>query len=85
MRRTRSPDPVVKFRGVMERTDDPVPDELRRVRARMGFDYGKFDYGIVDGEVVLYDVNRTPGAAADPRVHVATVDALAPGLDDFLA
>ena len=85
MRRTRSPDPVVKFRGVMERTDDPVPDELRRVRARMGFDYGKFDYGIVDGEVVLYDVNRTPGAAADPGVHVATVDALAPGLDDFLA
>ena len=84
-RRTRSPDPVVKFRGVMEQTADPVPDELRRVREEMGFDYGKFDYGIVDGEVVLYDVNRTPGAMADPRVHAATVGTLAPGLLEFLS
>lgn len=83
-RRTVSPDPVVKFRGIMERTTEPVPDELRRIREEMGFDYGKFDYGVVDGEVVLYDVNRTPGAAADPRVHARTIDALAPGLEDFL-
>jgi hypothetical protein len=83
-RRTVSPEPVVKFRGVMERTSEPVPDELRRIREEMGFDYGKFDYGVVDGEVVLYDVNRTPGAAADPRVHARTVDALSSGLGDFL-
>lgn len=37
-----------------------VPDDLRAVRARLGFDFGKFDYGIVDGKTVLYDVNRTP-------------------------
>jgi hypothetical protein len=83
-RRTVSSEPSVKFRGVMERTADPVPAELRRVRAEMGFDYGKFDYGIVDGEVALYDVNRTPGAAADPRLHDETVDALAPGIRDYL-
>lgn len=84
-RRTVSPDPVVKFRGVMERTSESVPDELRRIRAEMGFDYGKFDYGVVDGEVVLYDMNRTPGASADPRVHAQTIDALSPGLRDFLS
>ena len=39
----------------------------------------------VDGEVVLYDVNRTPGAAADPRVHAETIDALSAGLRDFLS
>ena len=83
-RRTLSSEPSVKFRGVMERTADTVPAELRRVRAEMGFDYGKFDYGIVDGEVALYDVNRTPGAAADPRLHDETVDALAPGIRDYL-
>jgi hypothetical protein len=83
-RRTVSPDPVVKFRGVMERTSDPVPADLRRIRAELGFDYGKFDYGIVDGEVVLYDVNRTPGADADPRAHAETIEALAPGIRDFL-
>lgn len=39
---------------------DDVPEELRAVRERLGFDYGKFDYGMVDGQAVLYDVNRTP-------------------------
>lgn len=83
-RRTVSLDPMVKFRGVMERTADGVPAELRSIREEMGFDYGKFDYGIVDGEVALYDVNRTPGAAADPRLHDETVDALASGIRDYL-
>ena len=76
---------MVKFRGVMERTSEPVPDELRRIRQEMGFDYGKFDYGVVNGEVVLYDVNRTPGASADPRVHAQTVEALSPGLLEILS
>lgn len=84
-RRTVSRDPVVKLQGEMERTSDPVPEELRAIRREMGFDYGKFDYGIVDGEVVLYDVNRTPGAAADPRFHDETVSALAPGIRDYLS
>lgn len=84
-RRTVSPDPVVKFRGVMERTSDPVPDVLRRIRQELGFDYGKFDYGIADGEVVLYDVNRTPGADANPGLHAETIEVLAPGIRDFLS
>ncbi len=83
-RRTSSPHPVVKFRGVMEPTSETIPRELRSIREEMGFDYGKFDYGIVDGEVVLYDVNRTPGAAPDARLHADTVEALAPGIRDFL-
>ncbi|HUP18539.1 MAG TPA: hypothetical protein VM778_01150 [Gemmatimonadota bacterium] len=83
-RRTVSPDPTVKFRGAMENTAGRVPEELRRVREELGFDYGKFDYGIVDGEVVLYDVNRTPGASADARVHAETVAALSEGILEFL-
>lgn len=50
--------------SLVERTlAGPPPPELRAVRSRLGFDYGKFDYAIVDGRVVLYDCNRTPGMA----------------------
>jgi hypothetical protein len=48
-----------------------VPDEIRAVREELGFDYGTFDFGIVGGEVVLYDVNRTPTAGAPGRIERA--------------
>lgn len=59
---TASPEPIVKGSNVVKREtlDEPVPDDLRRLREELGFDFGKFDYGIVDGRVVLYDTNRTP-------------------------
>jgi hypothetical protein len=79
-RRVTSPHPVVKAEGKLEPTSEPVPEELRTIRGQLGFDYGKFDYGIVDGKVVLYDVNRTPGASADPRRHAETIDVLSEGL-----
>jgi hypothetical protein len=79
-RRTVSPDPVVKASARLEPLAEPVPQPLRDLRAELGFDYGKFDYGLVDGEVVVYDVNRTPGASADARRHTATVDELSQGL-----
>ncbi|HET6639867.1 MAG TPA: hypothetical protein VFH82_13915 [Gemmatimonadota bacterium] len=72
------------LRLAVEATFEPVPDEIRAIRAGLGFDYGKFDYGIVDEEVVLYDVNPTPGASPDARLHVETVRELAPGIFDFL-
>lgn len=37
-----------------------VPDSLRARREQLGFDFGKFDYGMVNGAAVLYDANRTP-------------------------
>jgi hypothetical protein len=83
-RRSRSRQPIVKFDGVIERTRDSVPAELRAIRQQLGFDYGKFDYGIVNGRVVLYDVNRTPGAVADARAHAETVECLSEGLRAFL-
>lgn len=38
----------------------PVPPEIRTIRRTMGFDYGKFDYVIREGRVVLFDTNTTP-------------------------
>jgi len=82
-----SGDPVVKSFNVLEMEFiHEVPDELREWRARLGFDYGKFDYGIVDGRVVLYDVNRTPTAGrslASGGLRIV-IDALRDGIHAFL-
>jgi len=79
-RRTVSSDAMVKLGGPPVRLHDPVPEQLRAIRRELGFEYGKFDFGIVDGEVVLYDTNRTPGANRDPGVHAETLDVLASGI-----
>lgn len=59
-----SPEPVIKSHNLIRREFldvSDVPESIREVRAKMGFDYGKFDFAIHHGKPVLYDVNRTPG------------------------
>lgn len=41
---------------------EDVPETIRRRREELGFDYGKFDFALHDGQPVLFDVNRTPSA-----------------------
>jgi hypothetical protein len=64
-----------------------LPQALRETRERLGFDFGKFDFGVTDGVVALYDVNRTPGfppsGAESPEV-AANMRLLSAGLDCFL-
>lgn len=55
-----SPDAVVKGSSVVFRELVDVPDELRSIRARLGYDYGKFDFVMHDGQPVLFDANFTP-------------------------
>lgn len=56
-----SQEPIIKSRNVIRREVlGEVPAELQRVRQELGVDFGKFDYALVDDEVVLYDVNKTP-------------------------
>jgi hypothetical protein len=59
---TTSTNPVVKGINIVKREilSDDIPKELIYYRDHLGFDYGRFDYAIVNNEVVLYDVNRTP-------------------------
>jgi hypothetical protein len=74
--------PTVKSGTLGERTPlGPVPGELQALRRRHGFDYGKFDYGIADGNVVVYDLNRTPSGGRLAAGELAQFGrALAPGL-----
>jgi hypothetical protein len=83
--RWRASGPVVKAENMLERVPTEVPDELRAWRARLGFDFGKFDFVRHGERWVLLDVNRTPAyppwvpGAADP-----VLDTLAPGLRSYL-
>lgn len=40
-----------------------VPETLRSTRERLGIDFGKFDYVMVNGEAILLDVNKTPAVS----------------------
>jgi hypothetical protein len=80
--------PIVKASNTVERERGvPIPDELRALRRKLGFDYGKFDFGVVDGEVVLYDANRTPTRRREdkitPELEKLSTD-LAQGIHGFL-
>jgi hypothetical protein len=78
--------PIVKGGNVIGREPlGEVPHELRHIRRELGFDFGKFDYAIVDGRVVLYDANRTPTLGNFPMEQVLPrLRLLAEGIRAFL-
>jgi hypothetical protein len=57
---SRSQVPVVKAATSFGAEEAPVPPELEAMRREIQADFGKFDYVLCKGKVVLYDVNRTP-------------------------
>lgn len=65
----------------------PTPPEIGALRARFGLDYGKLDYVLRDGRVVLLDLNRTPGFVTLDLAGLTrgAVAHLAPGLTALLA
>ena len=66
-----SPKPVIKSTvatsmGVL----DEIPQAIREIRKASGFNYGKFDYTEVDGEVFVYDMNKTPAFGTEMRALI---------------
>lgn len=81
-----SEQPIIKANNVVasERLDH-VPETLRGLRRDLGFDYGKFDYVMRDGEAILLDANRTPTFGrllGEKGKEYAAL--LATGIDTFL-
>ena len=77
-----SASPVVKRSSVIRSEFiQGVPESLRAVRRRLGFDYGKFDFVLHGGQPILLDANSTPGCTGrgGPRLD-AICDQLAAGL-----
>jgi hypothetical protein len=80
--RSRSEEPVV-IGSVGAELEFVTPDEsIVAARHALGFDYGKFDYLMHDGEAVLLDVNTTPtfGAVYSPEVQARICSRLASGI-----
>lgn len=78
--------PIVKSTNVedVERLSE-VPQELQQLRENLKFEFGKFDYAMVDGRVVLYDANRTPMIGAFPPERYRPIaQSLAGGIKSFL-
>lgn len=83
--RSRSLEPIVKADSLLDTEHVPVPAELRAWRARLGFDFGRFDYVRHEDQWVLLDANRTPTLPA--RVSAGTlsvIDLFASALSSYL-
>lgn len=55
-----SENPIIKTPLISPRIIGEVPEKVRTLRQKLNVDFGRFDYVIVDGEPVIYDVNTTP-------------------------
>jgi hypothetical protein len=76
---------ISKAGDVLRYAPVEVPPQLRAERERLGFDFGKFDFVMRDGEQVLLDANRTPGVAIAIRpLMEAGAPKLAEGLDQLI-
>lgn len=59
----KSRENVIKGSNTISCEEIGTPPAITTLRERMGFDFGKFDYVLRDGHVVLFDVNWTPATA----------------------
>ena len=76
---------VIKGENVIKKTTSEIPDALRRRREELGFDYGKFDFVIHDGQPILFDSNKTPGLPPNNGDETKrAINNLADGLDSLL-
>jgi hypothetical protein len=76
----RSRREIVKGSDNCELIEAPVPPELHAIRQRLGMDYGKIDYVLRNGKVVLLDVNRTPGICGKGKLAQEIAHVLATGI-----
>jgi len=71
---------IVKGSDNAQFIDAPVPLELHTIRQQLGMDYGKIDYVLRDGQVVVLDINRTPGICGNAELAQTISQALATGI-----
>lgn len=47
--------------------ENPYGEEMRRVFELVGLEYGRVDFGLVDGKPQIYEVNSNPDLKLDPK------------------
>ncbi|MGO8992446.1 MAG: hypothetical protein ACLQVI_03905 [Polyangiaceae bacterium] len=84
--RVVGPHPIVKGVDVLDRAPVEIPEELRRHRGRLGLDFGKLDFVVHEGRVVLLDANRTPAVPENLREALRTgMENLAQGIAAWIS
>ena len=61
-----SREPIVKSTNTYRKEylkADKLPNELRMIRSKFGFNYGIYNYGIYNCDHVLHDINKTSGSS----------------------
>ena len=84
---TVAKEPIVKGCNIIDRwvTNIITPPEMEALRREMHVDYGRFDYVMVGGKPVVYDINRTPTSSPGAVVQYASQWChLAEGIATFL-
>lgn len=64
-----STQPIVNVASTIRIEDVTPPPEILAWRQRLGIDYGKLDYVVVDGRAILLDVNKTVGTVRAERAE----------------
>jgi len=59
--RVASRSPVVHINDAVKVEQIPFDPRIEQLRRELRFDYGKFDYVVRDGAIVLFDTNKTTG------------------------
>jgi hypothetical protein len=62
----KSKHPIINASNAVSRTQIDVHPDIVALARKLKFDYGKFDYVLHDGEPLLLDANKTPGAVNTP-------------------
>jgi hypothetical protein len=76
--------PIVKGDDIVSHERVEVPEAIQAERERLGFDFGKFDFVVHDGEPILLDANKTPSLPPASAQIRQLYDRLAEGLGVFL-
>jgi len=76
----QSKNKVVKASAAINQEIVPTPPELRELRKQLGLDYGKIDYVIRDGSIILLDVNPTPALPSNDMLARTIAQHLAGGI-----
>lgn len=75
-----SPHPIVKGKNIISKNPIAPNKDIAAMRRELGFDFGKFDYVVRDGQTILLDANRTPGVPSDPAKAREKASRLAGGI-----
>lgn len=82
-RAMRSLDPIARGGTTFDARPVEPPDEVFSIRDSLSLEFGRIDYAMVDGRVILYDVNKTPSMNMASSVLLALMRDLAGGIDFY--